>query len=191
MHPKLILASGSPRRQELLNKLGLNFTVRVKEVSEDYPAHLRREQVAEYLANHKAEAYRSDLQDELIITADTIVCLEEQVLNKPKDEAEAIRMLRQLSGQVHDVITGVCLLSREKKDLFHDLTRVHFRPLTETEISYYVQHYRPYDKAGAYGAQEWMGMVAINRIEGSYFNVMGLPVHLLYTHLVQFAAKSS
>ncbi|KAA5547857.1 Maf family nucleotide pyrophosphatase [Adhaeribacter rhizoryzae] len=183
---KLILASNSPRRKELLGKLGLPFAVKVKEVPEEYPAHLQRKEVAEYLANHKAEAYLADLQDEILITADTIVCLDDLVLNKPIDAADAVRMLRHLSGQVHEVITGVCLRSRDKKDLFHDVTRVHFRELLETEIEYYVQTYQPYDKAGAYGAQEWMGMVAIDRIEGSYFNVMGLPVHQVYTHLMQF-----
>lgn len=186
MNRKLILASNSPRRKELLGKLGLKFEVKLKEVNEDYPAHLQREAVAEYLANHKAEAYLTDLQDEILITADTIVCLDSLILNKPQHEAEACQMLQQLSGQVHDVITGVCLLSREKKDLFHDVTRVHFRELSKEEINFYVQTYQPFDKAGAYGAQEWMGMVAIDRIEGSYFNVMGLPVHQLYNRLVQF-----
>ena len=183
---KLILASNSPRRKELLGKLGLNFEVKVKEVPEEYPEHLERSAIAEYLANHKAEAYLADLQDEILITADTIVCLDNLVLNKPADEKQACQMLRQLSGKVHEVITGVCLLSLEKKDLFHDITQVHFKELSEAEILYYVKTYKPYDKAGAYGAQEWMGMVAIDRIEGSYFNVMGLPVHKLYTHLEAF-----
>ena len=183
---KLILASNSPRRKELLGKLDVNFEIKIKDVPEEYPEHLQREQVAEFLANHKAEAYREGLQDEIIITADTIVCLDDLILNKPATEMEACQMLRQLSGRVHEVITGVCLLSRDKKDLFHDITRVHFKELSEKEINFYVQQYQPYDKAGAYGAQEWMGMIAIDRIEGSYFNVMGLPVHKLYTHLLQF-----
>ena len=182
----MILASNSPRRRELLGKLDVNFEIKIKDVPEEYPEHLQREQVAEFLANHKAEAYREDLQDEIIITADTIVCLDNLILNKPATEVEAGQMLRQLSGKIHEVITGVCLLSRDKKDLFHDLTRVHFKELSEKEINYYVHQYQPYDKAGAYGAQEWMGMIAIDRIEGSYFNVMGLPVHKLYTHLLQF-----
>lgn len=186
LNRKLILASSSPRRKELLGKLGLQFEVKVKDVPEEYPDHLQRQEVAEYLANHKAEAYLADLQDEILITADTIVCLDNMVLNKPADAVDAIRMLRHLSGQVHEVITGVCLLSQDKKDLFHDVTRVHFRELSDAEINYYVQTYEPYDKAGAYGAQEWMGMVAIDRIEGSYFNVMGLPVHQVYSHLMQF-----
>ena len=182
----MILASNSHRRKEILGKLDVKFEIKIKDVPEEYPEHLQREQVAEFLANHKAEAYREGLQDEIIITADTIVCLDDLILNKPATEMEACQMLRQLSGRVHEVITGVCLLSRDKKDLFHDITRVHFKELSEKEINYYVQQYQPYDKAGAYGAQEWMGMIAIDRIEGSYFNVMGLPVHKLYTHLLQF-----
>jgi len=183
---KLILASNSPRRKELLGKLDVTFEVKVKEVPEDYPENLRREQIAEYLANHKAEAYLADLQDEIILTADTIVCVDDLVLNKPSDASEAHRMLSLLSGREHTVITGVCLLSREKKVLFHDATQVYFKTLSEEEISYYLEHYRPYDKAGAYGAQEWLGMIAVDRIEGSYFNVMGLPVHAVYRELLKF-----
>lgn len=183
---KLILASNSPRRKELLGKLDLNFTVKLKEVTEEYPENLKRHQVAEYLANRKAEAYREDLGEEIIITADTIVCLADQILNKPADAAEAERMLQLLSGRMHEVITGVCLLSQEKKVLFYDITQVYFKPLTITEIDYYVKQYRPLDKAGAYGAQEWMGMIGVERIEGSYFNVMGLPVHKLYEQLINF-----
>lgn len=186
MNRKLILASNSPRRKELLSKLDVNFEIKLKEVPEDFPTALKREQVAEYLANRKAQAYLQDLQNEIIITADTIVCLDDQILNKPANEAEAYRMLQLLSGRTHEVITGVCLLAREKKILFHDITRVHFKTLTEAEITYYVQQYRPYDKAGAYGAQEWMGMIGVDCIEGSYFNVMGLPVHKLYEQLQKF-----
>jgi septum formation protein len=171
----------------LLGKLDLVFEVRIKEVPEEYPPHLGREQVAEFLAHHKADAYLADLApEEVLITADTIVCLGERILNKPRDEAEAFQMLRLLSGQVHEVITGVCLLARHKKEVFHDLTRVHFKVLTDAEITHYVTTYRPLDKAGAYGAQEWLGMVGIDKIEGSYFNVMGLPVHKLYEELQRF-----
>jgi len=183
---KLILASNSPRRKELLGKLDVSFEVKVKEVPEDYPENLQREQIAEYLANRKAEAYLKDIQDEIILTADTIVCLDDLVLNKPNDAAEAHHMLRLLSGRMHTVITGVCLLSSYKKVLFHDTTQVHFKTLSSEEINYYLKNYQPYDKAGAYGAQEWLGMVAIDRIEGSYFNVMGLPVHAVYKELVKF-----
>ena len=187
LNRRLILASNSPRRKELLEKLDLDFTVRVKEVAEDFPENLRREEIAEYLANRKAEAYQPDMQpDEIILTADTIVCLEDQVLNKPADEAEAYRMLTLLSGRQHTVITGVCLLSRDKKVLFHDATQVYFKSLSETEINYYLEHYAPYDKAGAYGAQDWLGLIAIERLEGSFYNVMGLPVHAIYAELLEF-----
>ncbi|WP_299821997.1 Maf family nucleotide pyrophosphatase [uncultured Pontibacter sp.] len=180
----LLLASNSPRRKELLTGLGLEYTVRVKEVHEEFPAHLKRAEVAEFLASHKADAYLDALQDEVIITADTIVCLGDRVLNKPQSHHEAAEMLRALSGTSHDVITGVCLLSREGKTVFHDITKVYFKALSQSEIDFYTNHYKPFDKAGAYGIQEWIGMVGIERIEGSYFNVVGLPVQKLYTHLV-------
>ncbi|WP_207430359.1 Maf family nucleotide pyrophosphatase [Sabulibacter ruber] len=184
---KYILASNSPRRKELLTNLGLPFESRVKEIDETYPPELERADVAEYLAAHKASAYQSDLQpDEVIITADTIVCLDEKVLNKPIDHAQATRMLSMLSGRSHEVYTGVCLLSQEKSIVFHDVTTVHFRDLTRDEIDFYINNYKPFDKAGSYGAQDWLGLVGIERIEGSYFNVMGLPVHRLYEELLVF-----
>lgn len=179
----LLLASNSPRRRELLASLGLTFEVRVKDIHEDFPQHLKRAEVAEYLASHKADHYIADLQDEALITADTIVCLEDRILNKPADYAGAFEMLQALSGKVHEVITGVCVLTREQKSVFHDTTKVCFKSLTEAEIDYYIAHYKPYDKAGAYGIQEWIGMIGIERIEGSYFNVVGLPVQKLYIAL--------
>lgn len=185
----ILLASNSPRRKELLAGLGLTFEVRVKEVQEDFPEHMQREEVAEYLASHKAYAYAADLQDEVLITADTIVCLGDRILNKPADAAEAFNMLRSLSGQAHEVITGVCLLTRETKIVFHDVTKVYFKELTDQEIHYYIEHYKPFDKAGAYGIQEWIGMIGIEKIEGSYFNVVGLPVQKLYTHLLPLDSK--
>ncbi|GAB3814398.1 Maf-like protein [Pontibacter rugosus] len=157
----------------------------VKEVDEAFPAHLQRQQVAEYLASHKADAYIADLHDEVLITADTIVCLGDRVLNKPADHAEAKEMLLALSGTDHDVITGVCIASTERKTVFHDTTKVYFKQLSEAEIDYYISNYKPFDKAGAYGIQEWIGMIGIERIEGSYFNVVGLPVQKLYEKLVQ------
>ncbi|WP_243651306.1 Maf family nucleotide pyrophosphatase [Hymenobacter gummosus] len=182
---RLILASNSPRRRQLMTDLGLTYEVRLKEVDETYPAQLQRAEVAEYLAAHKASAYRQDLQPgEVLLTADTIVCLDEQVLNKPVDAEDAVRMLTLLQGRAHDVYTGVCLLTGDGRQVvFSDQTRVHFRPLTEAEIRHYVQHYRPLDKAGAYGAQDWIGLVAVTRLEGSYFNVMGLPVHRVWEEL--------
>ncbi|WP_439882941.1 Maf family nucleotide pyrophosphatase [Pontibacter sp. MBLB2868] len=181
----LVLASNSPRRRELLTGLGLDFIVRVKEVHEDFPADLTGAAVAEFLASHKAEAYRNDLQDEVVITADTIVCVGDKILNKPQTHHEAAEMLRLLSGRSHEVITGVCLLARETKEVFYDTTKVYFKDLSDTEIDFYINHYKPFDKAGAYGIQEWIGMVGIERIEGSYFNVVGLPVQKLYSKLVE------
>ncbi len=184
---KILLASNSPRRHELLTQLGIDFSVRVKEVDEDFPADLKKEQVAEYLAGKKANAYLSDLQaGEILITADTIVCLDDLVLNKPANFAEAQSMLRSLSGRMHEVFTGVCLLSSTKKVILHDVTRVYFKNLSDEEISQYITKYKPFDKAGAYGAQDWIGMVAITRLEGSFYNVMGLPVHLIYAALQNF-----
>ncbi|PKV75558.1 Maf family nucleotide pyrophosphatase [Pontibacter ramchanderi] len=179
----ILLASNSPRRKELLAGLGLQFEVRVKEVHEDFPDHLQREQVAEFLASHKADAYTEDLQNEVLITADTIVCLGERILNKPADAAEAFEMLRALSGTHHEVITGVCILTKNSKTIFHDVTKVYFKDLRDDEIHYYITHFKPFDKAGAYGIQEWIGKIGIEKIEGSYFNVVGLPVQKLYTYL--------
>jgi septum formation protein len=181
----LLLASNSPRRKELLAGLGLTFEVRVKEIHEDFPEHLKRAEVAEYLASHKADAYIDDLRGEAIITADTIVCLGDRILNKPANYQEAFEMLQALSGTTHEVITGVCVLTKEQKAVFHDITKVHFKQLTDGEINYYIANYKPYDKAGAYGIQEWIGMIGIERIEGSYFNVVGLPVQKLYLQLLE------
>ena len=187
--PKLVLASNSPRRQELLTRLGLDFEVRIKAVDESYPADLRQAAIAEYLAEKKAAAYLPELKpDELLLTADTIVCLDDQILNKPVDVAEARTMLRALSGRAHDVITGVCLRSTAKKIILHDVTRVYFKDLSPTEIDEYVEKYQPLDKAGAYGAQDWIGMVAIHRLEGSFYNVMGLPIGEVVMRLALHAA---
>jgi len=180
----LLLASNSPRRRELLSSLGLAFEVKVKEdINEDFPEHLKRAEVAEYLASHKADAYLDDLQDEALITADTIVCLQDRILNKPAHYAEAFEMLQALSGRAHEVMTGVCVLTKEQKAVFHDTTKVYFKELSDAEIDYYITNYKPFDKAGAYGIQEWIGMIGIERIEGSYFNVVGLPVQKLYSQL--------
>ena len=149
--------------------------------------HLKAEQIAVYLAEKKAAAFTEILTDQtIVITADTIVCVGDNVLNKPVDKADALRMLTMLSGKKHEVYTGVCLKSNSKTTSFFACTHVHFKLLAETEINYYIDNYNPYDKAGAYGAQEWIGYVAIEKIEGTYFNVMGLPLNELYKHLVQF-----
>ena len=189
---RLLLASGSPRRRQLLTDLGLPYEVRLREVDESFPPQLRRAQVAEYLARHKAEAYRATLAaDELLLTADTIVCLDQDVLNKPADAAEACAMLTRLQGRAHQVYTGVCLLPGDGRApvVFSDETTVHFRALSSQEITFYVTRYQPLDKAGAYGAQDWLGLAAIDRLEGSYFNVMGLPTHRVWAALREVAPE--
>ncbi len=182
---KLILASNSPRRRELLGGLGLPFEVRVlPHVDENYPDDLPADQVAGYIAREKAEAYRDYLApDELLITADTVVIAAGDVLGKPSDSADARRMLRELSGREHHVVTGVCLTTRGRQSAFSVSTSVSFKSLSDEEIDYYVAHYRPMDKAGAYGIQEWIGMTGVTSISGSYFNVMGLPVQRIYEEL--------
>jgi len=188
MSDTLILASNSPRRQQLLRDTGLSFKVRVLPVDEVFPEDLPTEEVAEYLAIKKGKAQQEAMQpDEIVITADTTVIIDDMVLNKPENEAEAFRMLERLSGRQHQVITGVCITIRNQQRSFSDATRVYFRQLNKSEIAYYVEHYRPFDKAGAYAIQEWIGMVAITRIEGSYFNVVGLPVEKLFTTLTEIA----
>jgi len=184
---EIILASKSPRRQQLLSDLGLKFSVQSMDIPEEFPEALGKTEVPVYLAELKAEAFRPLLKNnQLVITADTIVWLDGNVLNKPTDYNDAFRMLKTLSGKKHQVITGVCLLSTEKKVSFYALTDVWFKPLSDEEIQYYLEHYRPYDKAGAYGIQEWIGHIGIYRIEGSFFNVMGLPVQSVYEHLKEF-----
>jgi MAF protein len=185
---RIILASNSPRRKELLSGIDVAYEIRtLPDIDESYPATLPHEEVAEYLAQKKAAAYLSALkEDELLITADTIVLLNGMILGKPVDEEDAGRMLRLLSGQTHRVITGVCLTSNHKQAAFSDVAYVTFGELSDEEIDYYVSAYRPMDKAGAYGVQEWIGYVAVEKIEGSYFNVMGLPIFKVYRELKHF-----
>ena len=188
LHNKHIkLASKSPRRQQLLQGLGLSFEVWSKDVEESYPEHLEREEIPVFLASKKASAFQEDLQqNDILITADTIVWVDNQVLNKPADRSEAISMISLLNGNTHDVYTAVSISSSEKTETLWDCTRVHFSRLTQSEIEYYVDHFSPFDKAGSYGAQDWIGLIGIDRLEGSYFNVMGLPVHKVYQALKQF-----
>jgi len=184
---KIILGSQSPRRHLLLKGLDVPFEVRISETEEIYPAHLKREEIALYLCEMKASAFEKELDDKtLLITADTIVWINNHVLGKPKDHDDAIAILTELSGNMHEVITGVCLKTNKKTSSFFALTKVFFKKLTLDEIEYYISNYKPWDKAGAYGAQEWIGYVAIERIEGSYFNVMGLPTRVLYQELMAF-----
>lgn len=185
---RLGLASGSPRRRELLAMLDIPFhIVEPLEIDENYPADLEAREVPLYLSRLKAEAYRSVMtDDDLYITADTVVIVDGEVLGKPRDEAEAIAMLRLLSGRSHEVVTGVTIFTRLKTVSFRALTTVEFATVPDDEIEEYVKHYRPLDKAGAYGIQEWIGAVGIRRIDGSFYNVMGLPVHRLWEALKQF-----
>lgn len=180
----LILASSSPRRQYLMKEAGFTFTIKKPDVEESFPAEMDAENVARYLALKKADYFRASLQNEIVVTADTVVIINNQILNKPLDKKEAIEMLSLLSGNVHKVMTGVCILSKEKEIVFDDTTTVTFAKLSAAEIEFYVDNYKPFDKAGAYGAQDWIGMVAIEKITGSYFNVMGLPIHLVYRYLL-------
>ncbi len=184
----IILASNSPRRKELLQRLGLPFKVRTLfGVDESFPENLRGEDIALYIARKKSEAYKSSMSsNELLITADTIVCLDGVVMGKPYGAENAKTILRQLSGRVHQVITGVTVLTQVKRESFAVTSHVKFANVTEDEIDYYVDNYLPFDKAGAYGIQEWFGLVAVEELRGSYFNVMGLPVQRLYTVLKQF-----
>lgn len=182
---QIILASNSPRRKELLSGLGLDYEVRtLPGIDESYPDTLQGEEIPVYISSKKASAYLDALKDdELLITADTIVWLDGRVLGKPADEKEACQMLRDLSGKTHQVITGVTLATTTFQKSFASVSQVTFASLTEEEISYYVNHYHPMDKAGSYGVQEWIGFIGVERIEGSYFNVMGLPVQRLYREL--------
>lgn len=184
---KVILASGSPRRKELMAGLNFDFTVKVLPgVDESYPSSLKGEEIPLYICKEKAAAYLSSMaENELIITADTIVWLENEVLGKPQNESEAKEMLRRLSGKSHQVITGVCISTKQFQHSFATLTEVTFSSLTEEEIDYYVTNYSPMDKAGAYGIQEWIGFVGVKSISGSYFNVMGLPIQRLYKELAK------
>ena len=180
-----ILASNSPRRRELLAGLGVQFEVKVlPDIEETYPAELPVAEIAQYIACEKSAAYRQLMQPhDLIITADTIVVVDSEVLGKPKDAADARRMLHMLSGRRHQVITGVCLATTNKQRAFSVITHVDFKALTDEEIDYYIQTYSPFDKAGAYGIQEWIGYIGVTGLDGSYFNVMGLPVQRIYQEL--------
>jgi len=185
---KIILASNSPRRRELLAGLDIEFEVKtIPGIEESYPKTLRREEVPVYIAKQKALAYQQYLEEDVIvITADTIVLLEGNIYGKPKNAQEAKEILQILSGQMHEVITGVCLTGPKKQQSFYVSTQVKFAELQEEEIDYYVKKYKPYDKAGAYGVQEWIGYIGVESINGSFYNVMGLPVRVLYTHLKEW-----
>ena len=184
----VVLASNSPRRKELLTGLGMPFEVRVMDgIDESYPEDLPVSKVALYIAGKKADAYREKMaDDELIITADTVVIVDDEILGKPHDKDDAIRMLKLISGRTHQVTTGVCLLSKKQESRFSVTTDVTFKALSDDEINYYIDTYQPFDKAGAYGIQEWIGYIGVTGLNGSYYNVMGLPVQRIYTELKKF-----
>tara|TARA_R110002050_G_scaffold200591_1_gene335471 strand:- start:10981 stop:11571 length:591 start_codon:yes stop_codon:yes gene_type:complete len=188
---RVVLASNSPRRQTLLRELGVNFTVEPSKGDEHYPASLKSTDVAEFLALQKADWFTNFEHNELYLTADTVVVLGEEVLGKPKDKAEAKEILRKLSGNTHEVITGMCIKSKRKQKSFSVLTEVVFKVLTDEEINFYVNTYKPFDKAGAYGIQEWIGMIGITEIHGSYFNVVGLPTEKLFKQLQIFCENQN
>lgn len=184
----IVLASKSPRRQELLKGIGVDFTILTKEVDESYPSRLPSIDVAPFLSLKKAKAFEdAELPDNyMVITADTVVIIENEILGKPKDREDAIRMINQLSGKVHKVVTGVTVHTKDKTKTFSVTSKVTFEKLDNQEVEYYVDNYRPYDKAGAYGVQEWIGYCGVSSVEGSYFNVMGLPTQKLYKVLKEF-----
>ena len=184
---KIILGSKSPRRQELLKGLDIDFEIKNIDVEENYPADLQIDKVPEYIALKKADAYKEFLQNNtLLITADTIVAHNGKVFGKPKDENDAKNMLKTLSNSTHEVITGVCITTKTQQKIFSVVTKVTFAPLTDSEIDYYIEKYKPFDKAGSYGIQEWIGFVCVEKIEGSYYNVMGLPIQRIYQVLKKF-----
>jgi len=189
--PPVILASKSPRRQELLKQMDIEFRVVLKDVDESYPEDLQPRDVAVYIARKKAEAFDGSLQDnEIVVTADTIVTIDNLILGKPENEADALRMLSLLSGRTHEVITGVAFLYKHEIHAFYESTTVYFKEMTEAEMLFYIRNYKPFDKAGAYGIQEWIGHTAIEKIEGSYNNVVGLPTFRLSQELQKMLERA-
>ena len=184
----IILASGSPRRQQFFKEMDLHYTIRLKEIEEIYPEHLQAEEITNFLAELKANAFENELKEnDVLVTSDTIVWLNGKALGKPKDYDDAFQMLQQLANQTHEVITSVCLKSIDKTDVFHCVTKVTFANLSDEAIRYYLDNYKPFDKAGSYGIQDWIGLVGISKIEGSYTNVVGLPTEMLFQKLMNYA----
>lgn len=181
----LILASGSPRRQEFFKSLHLDFTVDVRKTDENYPSHLKGSEISEFIAKVKAKKFTDLKENDLLITSDTIVWLENEALGKPQNAEEAKVMLQRLSGKMHEVISSVCFTTKKKQKTISETTKVWFKHLSEKEIDFYVNTYKPFDKAGSYGIQEWIGFIGVERIEGSYFNVMGMPTHGVYRILTE------
>lgn len=187
INKNVILASGSPRRQEFIKTLDIDFKIELKPIDEVYPDTLSHYEISDYLAILKAKPFLDQLtENDILITSDTIVWHETKALGKPINEEDAFNMLSSMSGKTHDVITSVCFTSSEKQIVINDITKVTFKTLTESEILYYISNYKPFDKAGAYGIQEWIGQIGVVNIEGSYFNVMGFPMHKVYNTLLNF-----
>ena len=186
-HKRIILASGSPRRQQFLRELDIDFTIQIKEVEEIYPNHLQASEITEFLAELKANAFNLLGENEVLITSDTIVWHENKALGKPKHAQEAFEMLQSLSGKTHEVITSVCFKTKNSLETITETTKVTFNSLSDEAIQYYISTYKPFDKAGSYGIQEWIGLVGIAKIEGSYTNVVGLPVEKVYQKLIHYA----
>lgn len=184
---KIILASGSPRRQQFFKDLDLQFEIRLKEIDEIYPNHLKASEITNFLAELKAEAFDGELaKNELLVTSDTIVWLDDKALGKPKDYEDAFQILKSLSNKTHQVITSVCFKTMDTTKIIFDITKVTFNELSDESIHYYIENYKPFDKAGAYGIQEWIGLIGITKIEGSYTNVVGLPTEKVYTYLTSY-----
>lgn len=180
----IILASGSPRRQEFFKALGLDFEIRLKPIAEEYPTRLRHFEISDYLAQLKALPFKDELKaNDILITSDTIVWLNNKALGKPKNDADAFQMIKSLSNTTHEVITSVCFTTKTLEKTLNAITKVTFKDLSDEEISYYIHTFKPFDKAGAYGIQEWIGLIGVTKMEGSYFNVMGLPTHIVYRTL--------
>jgi len=186
---KIILASGSPRRQAFFKELDIDFEIQVKAIDETFPSHLTRSEITDYISKLKASAFKDLKENEILITSDTLVWLNGEALGKPTDIEVAKEMLRKLSGRMHEVITSVCFTSKHFQKTLNDTTKVWFKKLSEEEIDYYIQTYRPFDKAGSYGIQEWIGYIGIEKIEGCYFNVMGLPIRIVYKILNDIATQ--
>jgi septum formation protein len=187
----IILASGSPRRQEFFKNLGLDFEIRLKPIKEEYPRRLTHFEISNYLSQLKALPFKKDLKpNDILITSDTIVWHDNKALGKPADEQEAFTILKTLSNKTHEVISSVCFTTPNYEKTLHDITKVTFKALSDKEISYYIKTYKPFDKAGAYGIQDWIGQIGVTKIEGSYFNVMGMPIHLVYKTLNSIAERS-
>ena len=181
---RLILASGSPRRQQFFTDLDLDFEIRLKEIEEIYPLELRAEEITNFLAELKSSAFEGELKDgEILVTSDTIVWHNNKALGKPKDKKDAYEILKSLSNSTHEVITSVCFKTNQKIDLLHEVTKVTFNELNDEAIYYYLENFKPYDKAGSYGIQEWIGFIGVSKIEGSYANVMGMPTDKVYEYL--------